>query len=64
MHEKFDVAILSNGFEHNVSNKCLYVKNCDDCVFYCVCMLMILYTNFMSKIGLKIFESNCIYQLM
>ncbi|RVX02552.1 Retrovirus-related Pol polyprotein from transposon TNT 1-94 [Vitis vinifera] len=29
-HEKFDHAILSNGFIHNNVDKCLYSKTCDD----------------------------------
>ncbi|RVX02495.1 Retrovirus-related Pol polyprotein from transposon TNT 1-94 [Vitis vinifera] len=29
-HEKFDHAILSNGFRHNNADKCLYSKTCDD----------------------------------
>ncbi|RVW41670.1 Retrovirus-related Pol polyprotein from transposon TNT 1-94 [Vitis vinifera] len=29
-HEKFDHAILSNGFRHNNVDKCLYSKTCDD----------------------------------
>ncbi|WJZ84162.1 hypothetical protein VitviT2T_003781 [Vitis vinifera] len=29
-HEKFDLAILSDGFRHNNVDKCLYSKTCDD----------------------------------
>ncbi|RVW28531.1 Retrovirus-related Pol polyprotein from transposon TNT 1-94 [Vitis vinifera] len=29
-HEKFDHAILSDGFKHNNVDKCLYSKTCDD----------------------------------
>ena len=29
-HEKFDHAILSDGFRHNNVDKCLYSKTCDD----------------------------------
>ncbi|URD92252.1 hypothetical protein MUK42_28560 [Musa troglodytarum] len=29
-HEKFDATILSNGFVHNVADKCVYLKTCDD----------------------------------
>ena len=36
-HEKFETVILSNGFVHNVSNKCLYTKVRGDIVIY-VCL--------------------------
>ena len=29
-HEKFDAIILSNGFVHNIADKCVYLKTCDD----------------------------------
>ena len=36
-HEKFDQAILSDGFKHNNADKCLYSKCCDDHVII-VCL--------------------------
>ena len=36
-HKKFDTVIVSNGFVHNVSDKCLYTKVRDDIVIY-VCL--------------------------
>ena len=36
-HEKFDSVILSNGFVHNISDKCLYTKEIGNVVVY-VCL--------------------------
>lgn len=35
--EKFDKAIISNGFIHNTVDKCFYHKMCENCIIF-VCL--------------------------
>ena len=59
-HQKFDSAILSNGFVNNNADKCLYVKICNDFIVI-ICLyvddMLILSNNMKCVLEKKMFMS-------
>ena len=61
-HEKFDVVILSNGFSHNLVDRCIYSKFTQEYgVILCLYVddVLIVGTNMQGIIETKKFLSSC-----